>query len=154
MERLPDLLTWEGKQGPALKTVKALTEDQQARFERGKDLYAVTCGACHQPGGEGQDGLAPPLADSEWTTGSEERLIRIALQGMRGPVTVKGKTYELEMPGMGILDDEELASILTYTRRAWGHTADPIEPATVARIRTSTESREEAWTESELLKLQ
>jgi mono/diheme cytochrome c family protein/glucose/arabinose dehydrogenase len=153
-ERITQLITWPGKPGevPAEK-VKPLTAQQQAQFQSGKDFYQVTCGACHQPHGNGQEGLAPPLVDSEWVLGSEGRLVRISLHGARGPISVKGKTYELEMPSLSLLDDEQIASLLTYIRREWGHTADPIEPATVAKIRAETAQRQEAWTEAELLKI-
>jgi mono/diheme cytochrome c family protein/glucose/arabinose dehydrogenase len=154
LAKISGLITWPGQPGyvpPPI--VKPLTEEQQQRFEAGKEIYVVSCMACHQPQGQGQEGLAPPIADSEWTLGSQERLIRIVLQGVRGPITVNGKIYELDMPGMGVLDDEQIASVLTYIRREWGHTASPVEPATVSRIRAATAGRAEAWTEEELLKI-
>jgi mono/diheme cytochrome c family protein len=154
LEKIMQLITWPGKPGEELaEKVKPLTAQEEARFQSGKEFYQVTCGACHQPHGNGQEGLAPPLVDSEWVLGSEGRLVRIALQGARGPMSVKGKIFELEMPSLSILDDEQIASLLTYIRREWGHTADPVEPATVAKIRAETVQRQEAWTEPELLKI-
>ena len=100
--------------------VQPLSSEQKARFESGKELYAVICGACHQPHGNGQEGLAPALANSEWATGPEGRLIRVALQGIRGPIKVNGKVFELEMPAMLVLEDEQIAAVLTYIRREWG----------------------------------
>jgi mono/diheme cytochrome c family protein len=152
VEKLASLLTWPGKPDSDANAVQPLSPEQQKRFEAGKELYAVTCGACHQLNGNGQEGLAPPLLESDWATGSAQRLIRITLNGLRGPITVKGRTYELEMPSMGVLDDEQLASVLTYIRREWGHTASPIDPSTIASVRKATEQRDEAWTESELLR--
>jgi mono/diheme cytochrome c family protein len=154
LEKLASLLTWPGKPEPQTSSVQPLSAEQQKRFESGKELYAVTCGACHQLNGSGQEGLAPPLLESHWTIGSPQRLIRIALNGVRGPITVGIRTYELEMPSMGVLDDEQLASILTYIRRDWGHTASPIDPGDVAKVRQETEKRDEAWTEGELLRIE
>ncbi len=57
------------------------------------------------------------------------------------------------MPSLAILDDEQIASLLTYVRREWGHTADPVEPAAIAKIRADTAKRDEAWTEPELLRI-
>ena len=139
--------------GQAKSKATSLTAEQQARFEAGKALYPIICGACHQPSGLGQEGLAPPLLDSEWTRGSERRLILITLHGLRGPLTVKGKLYELDMPPLGVLEDEQIASLLTYIRREWGHAASPVETAAVTKLRAETEKREEAWTEAELLKI-
>lgn len=153
LKKLEPLLAWPGKPGMADTEVKALSAAEQQLFEAGKTQYTVICGACHQPTGLGLDGLAPPLADSEWVTGSPERLARITLNGVRGPMNVKGKVWELEMPPVNILSDQEIAGILTYIRREWGHTAAPISPQFVAKVRKETEDRADAWTEAELLKV-
>ena len=116
-------------------------------------MYEATCIACHQPHGLGQDGLAPPLVGSEWVAGSDQRLARIVLHGVRGPIKVKKQTYELDMPSLGILDDDQIAGILTYVRREWGHGFAPVDPATVKKVRDETAKREDAWTEAELLKI-
>ena len=133
--------------------VAPLTAEEQKLFDNGKGVYEATCLACHQPHGLGQEGLAPPLVGTDWVAGPPERLIRILLQGLRGPVKVKGQTYELDMPSLGVLDDEQIASALTYVRREWGHTFSAVTPAQVKKIREETAKREDAWTEAELLNL-
>ncbi|MGZ8939635.1 MAG: DUF7133 domain-containing protein, partial [Limisphaerales bacterium] len=150
---LDPLLVWKGKPGMDLTETVALTDEEKKLFEAGKAQYPLICGACHQPTGLGLDGLAPPLVDSDWVTGSPERLARIVLHGVRGPLNVKGKTWELEMPSVAILSDQEIASMLTYIRREWGHSASAITPDFIAKVRKETESREESWTEPELLKI-
>lgn len=152
--RVNELLTWPGKPGAVEEVaVRPLTAEEQAQFEAGKTLYVASCGACHQPHGNGQEGLAPPLVESEWVTGSQERLVRIVLHGVRGPIVVKGQTYSLDMPGLAVFEDEQIASIITYVRREWGHTASPVTAATVKKIRDATSEREEGWSEAELLKI-
>src|SRR5436305_1463336 len=74
------------RQGPAGKG-RELAPKEQRRFEAGETIYELTCTACHQYHGLGLESLAPPLAGSEWVLGSEERLIRIVLQGLRGRVS-------------------------------------------------------------------
>lgn len=156
--RLATLFSWPGKAvstNPPLAAVSQLTPVQEASQLRGKEIYATICGACHQPHGNGQPGLAPPLRDSEWALGSEQRLIRIALHGMREAVTVKGEIWELNMPTLAeAFNDQQVADVLTYIRRAWGHTARPVAVETVAAIRALHAKREDAWTEAELLKIQ
>lgn len=132
---------------------RPLTADEKKRFEAGRTMFEATCLACHQQNGLGQPGLAPPLVGSEWVAGSPARLIRIVLHGLRGPIKVKGENYELEMPALGVLDDEQIASALTYVRREWGHNFDPIDPALVKKVRDETASREDAWTQLDLLKI-
>ena len=79
--------------------------------------------------------------------------MRIVLQGLHGPINVKGKSFQLDMPALSVFDDDQIASILTYVRREWGHTGSPVEPELVKKARAETEKREEAWSEAELLKI-
>ncbi len=134
----------------ARSTAPPLPPADQKRFESGKAVFELTCMACHQPHGLGQEGLAPPLVDSEWVAGSEQRIVRIVLHGLRGPVKVKGRKYELDMPALGALPDEQIADALTYVRREWGHGFAPVTAETVKQIRAANAQREDAWTEAEL----
>src|ERR1035441_1070323 len=66
---------------------------------KGRELFMTICAACHQRDGEGKDGVAPPLVGSEWTLApGGSRLVRIVLNGMTGPVRVRGKDWNLPMP--------------------------------------------------------
>jgi mono/diheme cytochrome c family protein/glucose/arabinose dehydrogenase len=154
VDRITQELRWPGKPGEAPEPpVVPLTAEQRASFERGRDLYPTICGACHQPHGNGQDGLAPPLRESEWVLGSDERVVRIALKGVRDEITVRGAKYTLNMPGLSeALNDGQIADLLTYIRREWGHAASPIDAATVRRIRGAVAGHEDSWTEAELVK--
>jgi mono/diheme cytochrome c family protein/glucose/arabinose dehydrogenase len=152
--RLADILIWPGKPGYREIKIRPLSADEQARFDRGKTLYSQTCAACHQPNGMGQEGLAPPLVDSQWVEGPDARIVRIVLSGLRGPISVNGSKYDLEMPALeAAFDDEMIASILTYVRREWDHAADPVDPQRVREIRAQTKSRDGQWTAKELEKL-
>ena len=156
VSRLEPLIVWPGKPGAAPLPVMAppLAGEEAASFARGKALYTIICGACHQPHGNGQAGLAPPLRDSEWVLGSEQRLVRIVLHGLRDEISVKGATYQLNMPALGeSLNDEQIADALTYIRHEWEHNAPIVKPATVKAVRASTSMREDSWTQAELLKL-
>ena len=149
------LVGWPGKPGmEAFKLPTPLTGDDLASFQRGRELYATICGACHQPHGNGQEGLAPPLRDSEWVLGSEQRLIRIVLHGVRDELQVKGQKYTLNMPALAeALNDQQIADALTYIRHEWDHPAAPVKSAAVQAVRKLTGSREDSWTQSELLRI-
>ena len=148
-----DWVEWNGKKDPGPPPrLKPMSDEMQARFARGRQLYVATCAACHRLSGLGEEGKGPPLVDSEWVLGPEERLVRILVNGLIGPVTVKEKKYAgAEMPALMNVSSEEIAAILTYARREWGHRASPVDTETVRRIRSSTEDRVEPWTEAELL---
>jgi len=147
-------LAWPGKPGaPKPPVIVPLTETQTALFEKGKTVYATLCAACHQPHGFGLDGLAPPLVDSEWVLGKPEVLARIVMHGLAGPVKVSGRTYNLAMPPLPQLTDEDIAGVLTYIRREWEHNGSAIETKAVTAIRDQNKGRMMMWTEEELKNL-
>lgn len=153
--RALELFTWPGVAAASLAgaDVTPLTPAQRRRLEQGRETYAALCAACHQAHGGGLANVAPPLAGSDWVAGSPERLVRVVLHGLYGPVTVNGQAWNLAMPGLGGapgLDDEKIAGVLTYVRRAWGNTAEPVAPALVATVRNETGARTLPWTEDEL----
>ncbi len=125
----------------------------------GKAAYAQACVLCHMPTGAGQPGIYPPLAKSEWVTGSEERLIRILLHGLKGPVKVNGVDYNAAaMPAFRKgssynWSDQKIAAVLTYIRQEWGNAAGPISPEKVTEISNQVAARPAEWTAEELLKL-
>jgi mono/diheme cytochrome c family protein len=144
-------LAWPGKPGaPPPPKIVPLTEAQTALFEKGKTIYSTLCAACHQPHGFGLDGLAPPLVDSEWVLGKPEITARIVMNGLAGPVKVGGRSFNLAMPPLLQLSDEDIAGVLTYIRREWEHNASAVETKSVAAIRAQNKDRVMMWTEEEL----
>lgn len=123
----------------------------------GKRNYDQVCATCHQATGMGVEGIYPPLAGSDWVTGSPERLIRVVVHGLKGPITVNGKSYSAaampafgKVPGSGYnWNDERIAAVLTYIRQQWGNQAEPITAEQVAAVHTKEGNRKE-WSEAEL----
>jgi mono/diheme cytochrome c family protein/glucose/arabinose dehydrogenase len=137
-------VSWPGKAGDT--PMAPLTPEQQRRFDAGRDVYANLCQACHQPDGRGQDRVAPPLLDSPLLLSDPDIPARILLGGKEGTVGL--------MPPMGsTLTDEQVASVLTYVRREWGHAATPVDPTTISSVRELTRDRSRPWSHDELLKL-
>lgn len=78
--------------------------------------------------------------------------MRIVLHGVRGPMEIEGKIYNLEMPGFGpILTDAQIADLLSFVRRRFGGPSAPVTPASVGRIRAETRDHDTYWTVDELL---
>ena len=151
--RLLDLFTWPGARVAVSVDDAPLTTAQAARIEAGREVFTMLCAPCHQPNGTGAPNLAPPLAGSDWVAGPPERLVRVLLHGLYGPVRVNEHTWNLAMPGLGaagVLDDEKISAVLSYVRRAWGNTGSLLEPAMVASIRRDTSTRTLPWTADEL----
>jgi mono/diheme cytochrome c family protein len=124
----------------------------QLAMKKGAQIYA-NCQGCHQITGTGQPGVFPPLAGSEYVTGPEagtERMVRIVLGGLAGPVQVKGATYNNVMPAQSQLTDAELAAVLTYVRNSWGNTGTMVTKEMVAKTRADSASHVGPWSESDL----
>jgi mono/diheme cytochrome c family protein len=134
-------IRWQGQKIDAERAVASLTEAQRKLYERGKQEFVV-CASCHQPDGQGQEGLAPPLVGSRWVTGGVDALVRIVINGKTSGAST--------MPPLRALDDGTIASILTYIRRSWGHESEPIPASQVRYIRGQIDERHEPWTEAEL----
>ena len=116
-----------------------LDDAQRAFREVGERHYNASCGNCHLASG---DGMRQSLVNSRWVLGPEQNLIRITLQG---------KQRDELMPSFASqLDDEQVASILSYIRSQWGNRADPIDASSVSQVRSDTADRAHPWKEEEL----
>lgn len=134
-----------------------LAGDDLELYNKGRDIYLRDgyCGTCHQPDGQGLTAAGfPPLAGTRWVTGSEERLIKLTLHGMSGPMEVLGVQYPGNVPMTpfrGLLNDEEMAAVLTYVRNAFGNEASAISPEKVREVREATGDQRGFYSAEELL---
>lgn len=125
-------------------------------FDAGKAVYGKTCVACHQASGQGAPGQFPPLAGSDWVNEKEAgRVIRIVLQGLQGPITVKGQPFNNTMVPWNALSDDDIAAVITYVRgnKDWGNNASPVTPAQVKAMRDKVKGHPGAFSPDELLKI-
>ena len=137
-----------------------VTDADKAQYALGQEHYSKICIACHQPNGKGLQFVAPPIVDSEWVDGPDNRLIALVMDGLMGPITVNGKEYTVPevqpvMPGLRVnpeLGDKEIAAMLTYVRNTWGNRAAPIREEQVAAYRKANEARA-PYTQDELMEV-
>ncbi len=120
----------------------------------GESIYEMACLPCHQPEGKGLPGVYPPFVGSEWIRGDKNRIIKIVLHGLTGPVMVAGKSFggpnSVPMPALGGLSDEQIAAVLTHIRSEFGNRASSVTAAEVRSVRSETGGRESAWGAAEL----
>jgi mono/diheme cytochrome c family protein len=127
-------------------------------FNLGRTIFAKDgyCATCHQPDGKGLKASGfPPLAGTVWVNGNEDRLIKIVLKGLMGPIEVNGTKYEGQVPMTpygGLLSDKEIAGVLTYVRNSFGNKASPIQPEKVKQVRASVAKKVDLYNSSQLLK--
>jgi len=130
-------------------------QDPEAKIRaRGREIFEKTCSACHQPNGLGKEGTAPPLVGSEWVLApGGDRIARIVLNGLTGPITVKGQEWSLTMvPWRDNYNDDDLAAVLTFIRTKLGdNKGTAIKPDILKAARAETHPGPE--TSTELLKI-
>jgi putative heme-binding domain-containing protein len=135
-----------------------LDKDLKDSYKRGSEIFQREshCSTCHQTSGLGNGNVYPPLVDNPWVNGDEERLIKLALHGMWGKMQVGGKIYD---PSRGVppmtafrdlLNDQDMADVLTFVRNTWGNKASPINAKTVSRVRAAASDRTTFWKPEEL----
>jgi mono/diheme cytochrome c family protein len=106
-----------------------------ARLQNGQTVYATYCMSCHMENGAGLENAFPTLVKTG-NLNDKNRLVKIILQGMRGPITVKGMKYESEMAGVD-LTDKEVADVINYIRNSWGNKAPAMQVSEVAVAKKS-----------------
>ncbi|SDS48930.1 Glucose/arabinose dehydrogenase, beta-propeller fold [Mucilaginibacter mallensis] len=143
--------------------IKALADQQKREammheLERnlvvqGAGIFKQLCATCHGADAKGiriggKDIPAPVLAENIDVNAGKEKLIKILLYGLHGPI--RGKTYPDVMPALGSNDNNYIASVLSYIRSDFGNKAPIIYPEDVEKIRQATKGRIESWTMDEL----
>jgi len=89
-------------------------------IERGKDIYIANCLTCHLDQGEGIEDVYPPLAKSDYLMADKKRSIQQILYGATGEMKVNGKTYNGEMSGFDLMD-QQASDVVNYIRNSFGN---------------------------------
>jgi len=86
----------------------------------GAQVFSQNCTSCHGANGQGQPGVAPPLAGNPFVTGDPNAVINVVENGLHGQ-TVMGQTFGAAMPPWkGTLSKSDLAAVITYIRTGLG----------------------------------
>ena len=150
-----------GENNRSTKEKEIITDlkgDDLTMFTLGKSVYERDghCITCHQGDGKGLTASGfPPLAGAKWVTGDLERLIKVTLNGVYGPINVLGKDYPGQVPMTpfkGLLKDDEIAGVLTYIRNSFGNKASTVSEDQVKKIRAETVDKKGFYTPEELIK--
>ena len=107
-----------------------------AVLKAGTALYKDRCAACHGEGGQGAPGAYPALANNPTVLQDPPaNLVRMVLEGGFMPATA-GNPRPYGMPPFGqSLSNAEIAAVLSFVRKAWGHQAAAVTELEVARYR-------------------
>lgn len=129
------------------------SENTVSPESKGMQVYTSRCASCHQYNGLGLGQEYPPLVNTDWVTGDKGRLIRVILGGLSGEIEVDGQKYNGSMPPWGdFLDDQQIASMLSYIRSSWGNNASNITTEEVSLVRKQSHDNSRMWTANDLAK--
>jgi mono/diheme cytochrome c family protein/glucose/arabinose dehydrogenase len=135
-------------------------DKKSGMYVKGMEIYNKEgyCGTCHQADGDGLESSGfPPLSKSKWVTGSTDRLIKLVLHGLYGPMEVNGRQYAGTVPMTpygSLLSDTEVASVLNYIRNSFGNNSPIIITSEkVKAVRDATKKQKGFYSPKELLKL-
>jgi len=121
---------------PSIDTPRAApAEPTPQQMERGRAIYDDRCAGCHGANGEGWPGQYPPLAGNRAVLlDNAANPIRAVLSGGFSPGTA-GNPRPYGMPAFApFLNDDEIASVVSYVRNAWGNRASAVADWQVARL--------------------
>ena len=94
-------------------------------LEKGAEVYAANCAACHMAEGQGIEGLFPALKGSAIVNGPASEIIMRVLNGKNMMPAFKD-----------ILNDVDIAAAMTHERNSWGNTVkDVVQPSDVKAMR-------------------
>jgi mono/diheme cytochrome c family protein len=120
----------------AAPTPHAAAQPAAATLERGRTVYRAQCEACHGAQGEGARGAYPALAGNRSVVMDPPvNVVRAVLSGGFQPATA-GNPRPWGMPPFGhVLDDADIAAVVTFIRNQWGNRAAAVSGNEVQRLR-------------------
>ncbi|MEZ4317316.1 MAG: cytochrome c [Myxococcota bacterium] len=123
------------------KDFGTMSEEEQHAFlmKKGEEVYlnsSLACKTCHQEDGKGQAGVFPPLVGQKDHMGDCVKHAAIVIYGLQGELVVDGTTYNGAMTPQGtMLNDVEIASVISYERQSWGNDYGFCSPDDVKKAR-------------------
>jgi mono/diheme cytochrome c family protein len=112
------------------------TPSSEEARAKGSKIYEQSCASCHGDNGEGAVGAYPALAGNRAVTmGIPANLVRVVLSGGYLPATAANPRPYGMPPFAHVLDDAQIAAVVSYIRGAWGNSAEPVSQLQVMKSR-------------------
>ena len=112
------------------------TAPEQVTMNTGAQIYADECAGCHVANGKGATGLFPSLRGSPAVQQTDPTsLLRVVLRGARGVGTDSAPTAPAMPAFSWVLNDDQVAAVVTYIRNAWGNAAPAVGKSEVGKAR-------------------
>jgi len=125
--------------------ISTMSEADQQGFlmKLGEKVYkngdgGVACMTCHGPEGKGTPGAFPPLVGQKDLMSDCKTHAGYVLNGKQGEIVVDGQKYNGVMtPQADMLNDLQIAAVLSFERHSWGNDYGWCMPADVAAARAA-----------------
>ncbi|MCB1799793.1 MAG: cytochrome c oxidase subunit II [Gammaproteobacteria bacterium] len=124
-----DYAKWVAEQKSVAEAAAASADREWTKDEllaKGEQVYTTNCAACHQVNGQGVPPAFPALAGSAIANGDAAAHISLVLDGKAGTAMAAYRN---------ILNDADLAAVISYERNAWGNSAGIVQPAAIKAAR-------------------
>jgi len=124
-----DYAAWVAEQKGAAAAAAASADKVWTKDDlmaQGEKVYATQCAGCHGATGGGIPGAFPAIAGSPIAMGDAAAHMDIVMNGK--PATAMA-AYK------GLLNDADMAAVITYERNAFGNAASIVQPSTVKAAR-------------------
>jgi alcohol dehydrogenase (quinone), cytochrome c subunit len=114
----------------------------------GAQIYLDRCAGCHRSDGKGNGKAFPALAGNPvLQTADPTSAIHIVLSGASMPVTRTAPSAMTMGSYASVLDDQQVADVVTFVQSGWGNQGAPATAEQVAKVRkTSKPVDPQGWT--------
>jgi mono/diheme cytochrome c family protein len=120
----------------------AFPAPQSSIMTMGQQIYADECSGCHKTDGKGTPGLFPTLAGAPIVQQSDPAsLLHVVLRGASGLGTSKAPTAAAMPAFAWVLNDDQVAAVVTYIRNSWGNSATSVTASDANKARVSLVER-------------
>jgi mono/diheme cytochrome c family protein len=115
---------------------------QSSTVKIGQQIYADECSGCHKADGKGTPGLFPALAGVPVVQQSDPTsLLHVVLRGASGLATPMAPTAAAMPAFAWVLNDDQVAAVVTYIRNSWGNGAPTVTAGDVSKTRRALVER-------------
>ncbi|MFZ3359544.1 MAG: c-type cytochrome [Xanthobacteraceae bacterium] len=120
----------------------AAAQPDQTTMKTGAQIYADECSGCHLQNGKGTPGLFPALSGAPVVQqGDPTTLVHVVLRGALSIGTKEAPTAAAMPAFAWVLNDDQVAAVLTYIRNSWGNAAAAVSADKVGKDRASLVER-------------
>lgn len=134
----------EGKIEQAAPVPAPLPEAQNAQpdstMDQGRLAYISSCAGCHGINGEGIPNVAPAMkGNATLAMDNPQTLIKVVLNGIPTQTFTNGQRMYAMPPFAHVIEDPEIAALISWIRAEWGGQSTPVTPEQVSAQETAVD---------------